>query len=63
MVRMVLLLVVALLLLGGCAESLLDQRGSDPISQASTCAMCGASVSSGYLDYGTDRSVGPGRNW
>lgn len=64
MVRAVLLLVVAALLLGNCAgASLSDQRRSDTISRAATCAMCGASVSAGYLDYTTERSMGPGQGW
>jgi nitrous oxide reductase accessory protein NosL len=64
MVKTVLLWVAAALLLAGCADSSLsDQRRRDTINQAATCAMCGASVSPGYFDYSTQRSMGPGQWW
>jgi hypothetical protein len=63
MVRMVLLLVAAVLLLGSCAGSVSESRRSDPISQASMCAMCGGSVSPGYFDYSAQRTTGPGQGW
>jgi nitrous oxide reductase accessory protein NosL len=63
MVRTVILLMAAVLLLAGCAESLSDQRRGDPISQAASCAMCGASISGGYFESTTDRTLGPGQGW
>ena len=64
MLKMVLWLTAALLLLGGCAgPSLSDQRRSDTISQAATCAMCGASVSADYFTHTTDKTIGPGQGW
>ena len=63
MVRMVLLWMAAVLLLGSCAESLSDQRRSDTFSQASLCAMCGASVSGDYFVNSAAKGVGPGQGW
>ncbi len=64
MMKTVILLAAAVWLLGGCAGmSAGESRRNDTISRASTCAMCGASVSPGYLYYSTDRSLGPGHGW
>ncbi len=64
MIRAILLAVVAVLLLGSCAEmSSSDQRRRDTINQAATCAMCGASVSAGYFDYSAQRATGPQQGW
>jgi hypothetical protein len=60
---MALLLVAAAWLLGGCAGTGGSERRSDAVSQASMCAMCGASVSPGYFDYSAQRSMGPGQWW
>jgi len=64
MVRTLLLLVAAVLLLGSCAEeSLSDQRRRDLTSQATTCAMCGASVTGSYFEQSLDKTLGPGQGW
>jgi hypothetical protein len=55
---------LAALVLAGCGGlSAGEQRRSDTISRAATCAMCGASVSADYLLSTTDRSIGPGQGW
>ncbi len=53
------LLLLAVLLAGGCAETDTSRRGT--INRAATCAMCGASVSGDYFTRTTDRSTGPGQ--
>jgi hypothetical protein len=63
MVRTVILSMAAVLLLVGCAEFLSDQGRRDPISEAASCAMCGASVSGGYFESTTDKTWGPGQQW
>ncbi len=47
-------------LLGACAET--TSSGS-AVKKAATCAMCGASVTPGYLYYSTERSAGPSEGW
>lgn len=49
------LMLLAALMLGGCAET----KSSGAINRAATCAMCGASVGPDYFYYATDRSMGP----
>ena len=64
MVRTLLCLVAAVWLLGSCAEMpLSNQRRSDTINQAATCAMCGASVTGDYFERTTDKTIGPGQGW
>jgi hypothetical protein len=56
MKRMVsLLLLLAALMLWGCAET----NSSGAVNRASMCAMCGASVSGDYFYSAADRSMGP----
>lgn len=57
------LLVLAVLLLAGCAETKSSNRYQSPdpmVDLANTCAMCGASVDSNYLFNTGMRSIGPG---
>jgi hypothetical protein len=56
------LLVLAALLLGSCAEpNATRYQSSDPmVDLASTCAMCGASVSGNYFAGSNFRAIGPG---
>jgi hypothetical protein len=60
MTRSVVLLVLAALWLGACAET---NRSNAVVQRAATCAMCGASVSPGYLYYSTERAAGPSEGW
>lgn len=60
MTRTFVLLVLAALWLGACAET---NSSSDVVKRAALCAMCGASVSPGYLYYSTERSTGPSEGW
>ena len=53
------LLVLAALLIVGCAET----ASSGVTGRAATCAMCGASVNADYFTNTTDRSLGPGQGW
>jgi nitrous oxide reductase accessory protein NosL len=63
MLRTLVLSVVVLCLLAGCAESLNGQGRRNPISDAATCAMCGASVSPSYFERSSDKPMGPGQSW
>jgi len=63
MLRTLVLSMAVLLLLAGCVESLNGQGGRNPISEAATCAMCGASVSPTYFERSSDRPLGPGQAW
>ncbi len=53
------LLLLAVLLAWGCAETTTSRSGT--INRAATCAMCGASVSGDYFYRTADRSTGPGQ--
>ena len=55
MKSLVSLMVLAALMLWGCAET----NSSGTMSRAATCAMCGASVSGDYFYDTTNRSMGP----
>jgi hypothetical protein len=58
------LLVMAILVLAGCAGMGAGETGrNDTISRAALCAMCGASVSGDYFLNTTDKSIGPGQGW
>jgi nitrous oxide reductase accessory protein NosL len=60
--RSLMLLVLAALLLAGCAETkTTGYQSPDPmVDLANTCAMCGGSVDSNYLFNTGMRSIGPG---
>jgi PBP1b-binding outer membrane lipoprotein LpoB len=60
--KSLILLLLAALLLGGCAETKTAKYQSpDPmVDLANTCAMCGATVNSNYLFNTGMRAVGPG---
>jgi hypothetical protein len=55
MKSMVGLILLVALGLWGCAET----NSSGAVNRASTCAMCGASVTPDYFYYSADRSMGP----
>ena len=56
------LVVLAVLLLGGCADTNSNRsRSTDPmVDLASTCAMCGASVDDNYFAGSAFKAIGPG---
>ena len=57
------LLVLAVLLLAGCAETKSSNRYQSPdpmVDLANTCAMCGATVDDNYFADTTFRAMGPG---
>ncbi|MEJ2672802.1 MAG: hypothetical protein P8168_11510 [Deltaproteobacteria bacterium] len=60
--KALILLVLAALWLGGCAQSTGNRyRSADPmVDLASTCAMCGASIDDNYFSNTTFRAMGPG---
>jgi len=57
MKRTVGLLLMAALMLWGCAET---NGRSEVVHRAATCAMCGATVTGDYFYYSADRATGPG---
>ena len=57
MKRTVGLLLMAALMLWGCAET---NGQSEVVQRAAICAMCGATVSGDYFYYSADRATGPG---
>ncbi len=60
MKRVVGLLLLAMVLAWGCAET---NSSSATVGRAAMCAMCGASVQGDYFSRTTDRSIGPGQGW
>ena len=56
MKRTVGLLIMAALMLWGCAET---NGRSEVVQRAATCAMCGATVSGDYFYSSTERAMGP----
>lgn len=68
MKRVVVLLVMAVWLQGGCnGLATNDQRpigGSSKVSEwGATCATCGAGVRGDYFFYSTEKAVGPGQGF
>jgi nitrous oxide reductase accessory protein NosL len=63
MLRTLVLSTAVWLLLAGCAESLNGPSHRNPISEAATCAMCGASVSPTYFEGSAGKPMGPGQAW
>ncbi len=60
MIETILLMALAAAMLGACADT---NSSSSAVKRAATCAMCGASVTPGYLYYSTERSTGPSEGW
>jgi hypothetical protein len=55
------LLVLAALLAGACADTDTQYRGRDSmINLANTCATCGATIQDNYFSESTFRAIGPG---
>ncbi len=55
------LLVLAALLAGACADTDTRYRGRDSlIDLANTCATCGATIQDNYFSDSTFRAIGPG---
>jgi hypothetical protein len=63
MVKTLVLFMAILWLLAGCAESFNGQGRRNPISEAASCAMCGASVSPTYFEGSAGKPMGPGQAW
>ncbi len=56
MIKTAVLLVLAALSLGACTGT---NESSGVVKRAATCAMCGASVTSDYLFYSSEKDSGP----
>jgi hypothetical protein len=55
------LLALAVLLMGGCAEPRAQYQGRDPVLDlASTCATCGATIHDSYFAGSSFKAMGPG---